>query len=419
MVLILTLMTESQTINHTAPSLDELLVRARELVPTFKDRAVETENLRRISDANMADLRDAGFCRLYTPKTFGGFEMDWGAHCEIAEEVARGCGSSAWLVAVVLSHSWMVARFGEAAQRAVLGADPDAVIASAFAGKSEMKRVDGGYQLTGTWAFASGIHHASWTIVGAPVVGGEELPPGVRPPYHMALLKAGQYDIIDDWHAAGLKGTGSNSLKVVDQFVPDELTVLSDDMTGAAPAGAALHDSYIYGVEFVPYLESSFVGPLIGAAKGAVDDYLTITKARVGREFGEKVVEQEGVQVRVAESVMDVKVADRLIKHVLQGLHEDGLAGRLITGERWAMQRMTLTYATRLCVNAVDRLVSMMGATGQTGHNPVQRHYRDIKAIAAHTSLIWDRAAIPAGKWILGLPTGDPAIDESDDVFKI
>ncbi|NKB45413.1 MAG: hypothetical protein GKS03_14170 [Alphaproteobacteria bacterium] len=402
-----------------APPLEELLSKARDLVPVLKDRAVETENLRRIPDATMADFRDAGFCRLYTPKRFGGLELDWGAHCTVAEEIARGCGSSAWLVAVVLSHSWMVARFDEAAQQVVLAGDPDAVIASAFAGKSEMTRVEGGYQLSGTWAFASGIHHASWTIVGAPVVTDENLPPGVRPPYRMALLKADQYEILDDWHAAGLKGTGSNSLKVVDQFVPDELTILSDDMTGAAPAGAALHESYIYGVEFVPYLESSFVGPLIGVAKGALADYLEITRARHGREFGEKVAEQEGVQVRVAESVMDIKVADRLIKHVLTGLHEDGLAGRVVAGERWVMQRMTLTYAARLGVGAVDRLVSMMGATGQIGKNPVQRHYRDIKAIAAHTSLIWDRAAVPVGKWVLGLPTGDPAVDDSPDRFEI
>ena len=102
------------------------------------------------------------------------------------------------MVAVVLSHPWMVARFGEEAQHAVLDGSPDAVIASAFAGKSEMKKVDGGYRLTGTWAFASGIHHASWSIVGAPVITGETLPDGVRPLYRMALLKAGQYEIIDD-----------------------------------------------------------------------------------------------------------------------------------------------------------------------------------------------------------------------------
>ena len=190
-------------------------------------------------------------------------------------------------------------------------------------------------------------------------------------------------------------------------------------MTGAAPEGAALHESYIYGVEFVPYLESSFIGPLIGATKGAVADYLDITKARTGREFGEKVAEQQGVQVRVAESVMDVKAADQLIKQVLKGLHDDGSAGRAITGERWVMQRMTLTYAARLCVGAVDRLVSMMGATGQTGHNPVQRHFRDIRAIAAHTSLNWDRAAVPVGKWVLGLRTGDPNVDDSGDMFEI
>lgn len=403
----------------SAAMLDDLLKRARALVPNLKERAVETESLRRIPVETMADLREAGFCRLYTPKRFGGYELDWGAHCAIAEEIARGCGSTAWMVAVVLSHSWMVARFGEDAQCEVLEGHPDSVIASAFAGKSEMRPCPGGYQLSGTWAFASGIDHASWTIVGAPVVEDDALPSGVRPPYRMALLRADQYEIIDDWYAAGLKGSGSNSLKVVDQFVPEHMTILSDDMSGGAPADAALHDSYIYGVEFVPYLESSFAGPLIGAAKGALADYLEITKARVGKEFGEKVAEQQGVQVRVAESVMDIKAAESLVKGVLAGLHEDGLAGRAITGERWALQRMTLSYAARLCVGAVDRLASMMGATGQTGHNPVQRHFRDIRAIAAHTSLIWDRAAVPLGQWALGLPTGDPAIDEAGEDFTI
>lgn len=403
----------------TTVDLDTLLATARDLVPVLKERAIETENLRRIPDSTMADLREAGFCRLYTPKCFGGLELDWGAHTAVAEEIARGCGSSAWMVAVVLSHSWMVARFGEQAQTAVLENDPDVVIASAFAGKSEMTKVDGGYRLSGTWAFASGIHHASWTIVGAPVVTESTPAPGIRPPYRMALLKADQYEIIDDWYADGLKGTGSSSLNVENQFVPDDFTILSDDMTGKAPAGAALHDSYIYGVEFVPYLESSFVGPLIGAAKGALADYLDITKARQGREFGEKVAEQQGVQVRVAESVMDISVADRLIRDVISGLHEAGQAGQPVVGERWVMQRMTLTYAARLCVQAVDRLVSMMGATGQTGHNPVQRHFRDLRAIAAHTSLIWDKAAVPVGKWALGLPTGDPAVDDAEDVFAV
>ena len=53
-----------------------------------------------------------------------------------------------------------------------------------------------------------------------------------------------------------------------------------------------------------------------------------MTKARRGREFGEKVSEQEGVQVRVAESMINVRVADHLIKHVLDGLHNDGLANK-------------------------------------------------------------------------------------------
>ncbi|MFL2769675.1 MAG: acyl-CoA dehydrogenase family protein [Rhodospirillaceae bacterium] len=399
--------------------LNDLIIEARRLVPVVKERAVEAQNLRQIPEETMADFRVAGFCRHYTPKRFGGLELDWGAHTTLAEEIARGCASSAWMVAVVLSHSWIVARFSEVAQRAVFEPDPDVVIASAFAGEGEMTKVEGGYHVNGKWAFASGVHHASWTIIGAQVPTAKTLTPNVRPPYRMALLRADQYEIIDDWYSEGLKGTGSSSLKATDQFVPEELTMLSDDMTRCSPVGALLHDSYIYGVELVPYLESSFVGPLIGAAKGALADYLEITKARRGREFGEKVSSQNSVQARVAESIMDIRTADRLTKDVMEGLHQDGIAKRAVVGERWVMQRLTFTYAARLCVQAVDRLVSMMGATGQIGNNPVQRQFRDIRAIAAHTSFIWDKAAIPVGKWALGLQTGDPSVDDSEDVFKI
>jgi len=412
-------MTESNTYQNSRTDLAVLLDRAEKLVPMLKERAVETEQLGRLPDDVMGALTNAEFTRIYTPAIFGGLQLDWGAHCHVAEELARGCGASAWIVAVVLSHPWMVARFCQKAQYDVFEGAADEIIASAFAGKSEMKKVRGGYTISGTWAFASGIHHAGWCIVGAPVIETTDEVPNVRPPYRMALLKAGQYSVIDDWQAEGLRGTGSNSVTITEQFVPDHLTIKSDDMTQASPGGAKLHDSYIYEVEFVPYLESSFLGPLIGSAKAALEEYLAITKSRRGREFGERVAEQEGVQVRVAESVMDIKVADRMIKHVLQGLHQDGAAGRIISGERWVLQRLTFSYAARLAVRAIDRLVSMMGAEGQIGHNPVQRHYRDIRAIAAHTSLIWDRAAVPAGKWVLGLPTGDRAVDDAGVDFSV
>jgi hypothetical protein len=51
-----------------APSNDktreELLAAARAIVPTLKNRAAECEQLRRVPDETIADLHDAGLCKI-------------------------------------------------------------------------------------------------------------------------------------------------------------------------------------------------------------------------------------------------------------------------------------------------------------------------------------------------------------------
>jgi alkylation response protein AidB-like acyl-CoA dehydrogenase len=139
-------------------NLDILLQRARDLVPVLKERAKDTENLRQLPDETMADLHRLGLLKYYQPKMFGGYEMDWGAHAYIANELARGCTSTAWIQCVVGAHTWMAARFDLEAQKEMF-ADPDVLIATAFAGGRNVtvERVKGGYKLSGEWSFASGF----------------------------------------------------------------------------------------------------------------------------------------------------------------------------------------------------------------------------------------------------------------------
>ena len=53
----------------------------------------------------------------------------------------------------------------------------------------------------------------------------------------------------------------------------------------------------------------------------------------------------------------------------------------------------------------------MMGVTGQKASNPVQRLYRDCRAISTHIELNWEQSMAPTGKIRLGVSTGDPLID--------
>lgn len=67
-------------------------------------------------------------------------------------------------------------------------------------------------------------------------------------------------------------------------------------------------------------------------------------------------------------------------------------------------------FAAKLCIGAVDRLFSILGARGLTSDHPVQRAWRDAHAIQHHIALTWDLQAIIYGTVALGRPCPDQRI---------
>ncbi len=144
------------------PSAEEIMARARALVPVLRERAAETETLRRLPDASHRAFVEAGFYKILQPRRYGGYELDFGAQTELGVELGRGCGSSAWVATVLCCHAWLLGMFAPAAQDDVWGQDQDAVIASSFfpvAPKAE--RVAGGWRVSGRWRFSSGVDPAA------------------------------------------------------------------------------------------------------------------------------------------------------------------------------------------------------------------------------------------------------------------
>ena len=55
----------------------------------LRDRAREPEELRRLPDETVSDLRAAGLHKLFTPKRFGGFEMPWGTYVDVSRMLGQ------------------------------------------------------------------------------------------------------------------------------------------------------------------------------------------------------------------------------------------------------------------------------------------------------------------------------------------
>ncbi|HVM78639.1 MAG TPA: acyl-CoA dehydrogenase family protein, partial [Stellaceae bacterium] len=199
----------------TPPTIAAYRARAEELVPLLRERAQKTETLRRIPDETIAELHQAGLFRIHQPVRVRGGELPFRAIVELVAVIARGCASTAWVLANLVSHHWMLGYFDPKAQDEIWSADPNALIGSAVifnCGKA--KRVPGGYRVSGRWPFSSGVHPSSWLIMGATVEGEADSA-------RMFLVRQSDIRILDTWHVMGLAGTGSEDVTMEDVFVPE------------------------------------------------------------------------------------------------------------------------------------------------------------------------------------------------------
>jgi alkylation response protein AidB-like acyl-CoA dehydrogenase len=193
----------------------------------------------------------------------------------------------------------------------------------------------------------------------------------------------------------GLAGTGSKDVEVKNAFVPEEWA----SPMGARP-GAYLHESYIYRVPFVPFFFLNVSCPALGVARGAVEEFIAQVNARPGRAT-------VGRQVRLAESSAEADAALALMRADMTEVAETGRAEREMTPAQLARWERDLGYATKLCVQAVDRLLPALGAHGIDVDNPVHRAGRDIHAISTH-ACNWDPRSLAYARWAFGLEPENP-----------
>jgi len=90
-----------------------------ELLPKLRQRAQETEDLRRLPDAMVSELQEIGFFKLLQPNQCGGLETDPAVFYEAVRRITSACGSAGWVSSIIGVHSWHRGRRRLPGQRVV------------------------------------------------------------------------------------------------------------------------------------------------------------------------------------------------------------------------------------------------------------------------------------------------------------
>jgi 3-hydroxy-9,10-secoandrosta-1,3,5(10)-triene-9,17-dione monooxygenase len=379
----------------STPTIHDMVQRAEALLPRLRERAAETEALGRLPVETVADFREGGFFRVLQPRRFGGMELDYGRlQLELCSTLGQACGSSAWVQMVVACHAWCLAMFSEEAQQAVWGKDPETLVASAFGFSTGKGRpVEGGYWVEGDWVFSSGSDLCQWIILGTRL---EQPGP---PKAIWTLLPRKDWEILDTWHAAGLKGTASNDIRVRGAFVPDEFSLDISFAPSTQPTpGSLVNRNPMYGLPLAGFFYFNVTTEALGIARGAID------------AFAEQLVERGdrpnlyGRQIRLAESAAEVDAAEALVRADVEVIDRILHDGAVIDPAFQARLGRDLSFMVKLCAQAVDRLTTAVGAHGMGDDSPIHRASRDIHAIGNHAVNNWEHQALSYSRARTGLP---------------
>lgn len=385
----------------TNPLLDAL----REILPAIAANAAQAERDRMVPAENIAMLKGIGMHRAFQPRAYGGLEISLPEFTECVIALAGACASTAWAFSLLCTHSHQLAMFPKQLQDEIWGKDPDATASSSIAPFGRIEEVDGGVRFNGDMGWSSGCDHAEWAIVGCRRQNAEgELV------YCFAVLPRSDYEIRDDWFAAGMRGSGTKTLVIKDAFVPNHRIQAAKDMMEGRSAGFGLYpDSKIFYTPYRPYFASGFASISLGIAERMLEAFKEKTRNRVRAYTGASVGTATPALMRLAESTHQVAAARAFLEKTWQDHAAHGERHEYPSRETLAYWRTNQAYAVKMCIQAVDRLFEAAGGTAWFEGNEMQRLFRDSHMTGAHAYTDYDVCAQILGRELMGLEP-DPSM---------
>lgn len=375
-----------------------VISRAEAVRPAVEAASSEIEETRRLPPALLDKLHAARLFRLLLPRTSNGIETDPVTFFHVIETIARGDASTAWCLSQAGGCAMSAAYLDLPVARAIFGDDPRAVLAWGPGPRVKAIECEGGYKVTGVWAFASGGRHATWLGAHCPIFkadGSPRLDDTGRQQERTMLVRSGDVQWTDIWNTVGLRGTASDQFALTDFFVRADHSITRDFERECRETGP------LYRMGAGTCYQVGFAAVACGIARGALDCFLDVARNKVPRGLKSPLRDNAVVQSNLAQAEVNLRAARAFVLQSMAGIWKDLSAGNKITVEQRITIRMAATNAIHRAKDAVDFAYNAAGATAIFENHPLERRFRDIHTV---TQQLQGRLSHfeTVGAWMMG-----------------
>lgn len=376
----------------------DLVARAASFKDLLAASAREIDQIRRVPDAVIDALAEAGLFRITVPKRYGGYEANIRTVMDVASTVAESCGSTAWVVTLINAVGLAVGVMPARTQDEVFGANPHARVAGVFSPRGQSRRVEGGIRVTGKWFYGSGTLHSDWVMVGLPLVNEA----GETYDFGLGLVPRPDYAVEDTWFVTGMRGSGSNAIVVEDVFIPDHRIIpVSKAIAGDFPT--EYKDEALYRSAFVSALTLVLAGPQLGLGRAALRFVIDqASKRSVPNTIYDRQIDSVAFQTQISEAAMLVDTAHLHAYRAAADIDQSAMEGRYPDYQTRARIRADAARAANCVKDAIDILIDAHGAGSFAESSPMQRIWRDCNIAVRHGTLVPAATREIYGKALLG-----------------
>jgi indole-3-acetate monooxygenase len=379
------LLNRSQVDEELATAAGEIAALARELAPT-------SERDRRLPGELIDRLRASGLLRCGAPASIGAAEAAPGVTLRCAETVARGDASAGWCVSIAATSSLLGGWLAPDGCSEVFG-DPQKVAAGVWAPRGKARRVEGGYVVSGQWAFCSGIMHSDY-LFGGCMVREEGGPPAPK----VLGMRVDELEILDNWRTSGLRGTGSHDAVADEVFVPERRSLWLFDPPSSPGA--------LYRFPIFAYFALSISAAALGNARGAIDDLRELAAGKVSLGSSRTLAERPATWSVVAQAEASLRAARAFYYQAIEDAWSSALTheSEPVSVELRLGLRLAATHAVRTAADVTRAMYDLGGGSAIYDDSPLQRRFRDAHAATAHFQVnpaTWELT----GRLLLDQPT--------------
>lgn len=255
---------------------------------------------------------------IWVPKLYGGLECSFKEGLNKLQELAKTDGSLGWTVTLCSGANFFIGNLKPNIASEIFKPNETTILGGSGGVFGEAHKVEGGYQIDGTWHYATGANYLTHFTLNAKIFenGIQVLNEEGQPLVLSFILPKSKVEVIENWDTIGLKASVTHSFKVVNALVSEDFSFLYN---------VSYHNQAIFKIPFTVFADLTLLVNYIGMAQHFLAESQYKQEHATYLELKSSVTKAEGKLYELADSIeQQISVGENISQSFIDEVHATG-----------------------------------------------------------------------------------------------